>query len=108
MYKGPLSNVSSVLFKIFDKHWTLQYNELVVMNTHRIHRVAKLTGLSKDVVRVWERRYGLIKPLRSANRYREYSDEDVALLRFLKAELERGQMIGALAIEGRESLLRRM
>ena len=78
------------------------------MNTHRIHRVAKLTGLSKDVVRVWERRYGLVKPLRSANRYREYSDEDVALLRFLKAELERGQTIGALAIEGRESLLRRM
>lgn len=78
------------------------------MNTHRIHRVAKLTGLSKDVVRVWERRYGLVKPFRSANRYREYSDEDVGLLRFLKAELERGQTIGALAIEGRESLLRRM
>ena len=78
------------------------------MNTHRIHRVAKLTGLSKDVVRVWERRYGLVKPVRSANRYREYSDEDVALLRFLKAELERGQTIGVLAMEGRESLLRRM
>jgi methanogenic corrinoid protein MtbC1 len=78
------------------------------MNRHRIHRVAKLTGLSKDVVRVWERRYGLVKPLRSANRYREYSDEDVALLRFLKGELEHGQTIGALAIEGRESLLRRM
>ena len=78
------------------------------MNTHRIHRVAKLTGLSKDVVRVWERRYSLVKPLRSANRYREYSDDDVALLRFLKTELERGQTIGALAIEGRESLLGRM
>lgn len=78
------------------------------MNTHRIHRVAKLTGLSKDVVRVWERRYGLVKPVRSANRYREYSDDDVALLRFLKAELEGGQTIGALAVEGRESLLRRM
>jgi methanogenic corrinoid protein MtbC1 len=78
------------------------------MNTHRIHRVAKLTGLSKDVVRVWERRYGLVQPVRSANRYREYSDDDVALLRFLKAELERGQTIGALAVEGRESLLRRM
>lgn len=78
------------------------------MNTHRIHRVAKLTGLSKDVVRVWERRYGLVKPLRSANRYREYSDEDVALLRFLKEELDRGQTIGALAIEGRDSLLQRM
>lgn len=78
------------------------------MNTHRIHRVSKLTGLSKDVVRVWERRYGLVKPLRSANRYREYTDEDVALLRFLKEELDRGQSIGALAVEGREAVLQRM
>lgn len=78
------------------------------MNTHRIHRVAKLTGLSKDVVRVWERRYGLVKPVRSANRYREYTDEDVALLRFLKEEQDRGQTIGALAVEGRGSLLQRM
>ena len=52
------------------------------MNTHRIQRVAKLVGLSKDVIRVWEKRYGLVKPLRSANRYREYTDKDVALLRF--------------------------
>jgi methanogenic corrinoid protein MtbC1 len=67
-----------------------------------------LTGLSKDVVRVWERRYGLIKPSRSLNRYREYTDQDVALLRFLKEELDRGQTIGALAVEGRDSLLQRM
>jgi methanogenic corrinoid protein MtbC1 len=78
------------------------------MNTHRIHRVAKLTGLSKDVIRVWERRYGLVKPLRSANRYREYTDQDVTLLRFLKDELDRGQTIGALALEGRDLLLQRM
>jgi methanogenic corrinoid protein MtbC1 len=32
----------------------------------------------------------------------------VALLRFLKEELDRGQTIGALALEGRESLLQRM
>ena len=78
------------------------------MNTHRIHRVAKLTGLSKDVIRVWEKRYGLVKPSRSSNRYRQYSDEDVALLRFLKEELDRGQTIGALALEGRAALLERM
>lgn len=78
------------------------------MNTHRIHRVAKLTGLSRDVIRVWERRYGLVKPIRSANRYREYTDEDVALLRFCKEELDRGQTIGALAVEGRDSLLQRV
>ena len=70
------------------------------MNTHRIHRVAKLTGLSKDVIRVWERRYGLVKPSRSSNRYREHSDEEVALLRFVKAQMEQGATIGSLAAEG--------
>ncbi len=78
------------------------------MNKHRIHRVAKLTGLSKDVIRVWERRYGLVKPSRSLNRYREYGDEDVALLRFLKIQIEQGATIGGLATEGRDSLIAHM
>ena len=78
------------------------------MNTHRIHRVANLTGLSKDVIRVWERRYGLVKPSRSSNRYREYSDEEVALLRFVKNQMEQGATIGSLATEGHASLVARM
>ena len=78
------------------------------MNIHRIHRVAKLTGLSKDVIRVWERRYGLVKPSRSSNRYREYSDEEVALLRFVKAQMEQGATIGSLAAEGHDPLVARM
>jgi DNA-binding transcriptional MerR regulator len=77
------------------------------MNTHRIHRVAKLTSLSKDVIRVWERRFGLLNPIRGANRYRNYSDEDVALLRFLKEQLDAGGSIGELAKLGREELLGR-
>lgn len=77
------------------------------MNTHRIHRVAKLTGLSKDVIRVWERRFGLLKPSRGANRYRNYSDEDVMLLRYLKVELDAGSSIGELAKLGRDELLTR-
>jgi DNA-binding transcriptional MerR regulator len=98
-----------VLYKIYLTNIRLHiYNSISRMNTHRIHRVAKLTGLSKDVIRVWERRFGLLKPIRGANRYRNYSDEDVALLRFLKEELDRGETIGALAVEGRDSLLQRM
>lgn len=77
------------------------------MNTHRIHRVAKLTGFSRDVIRVWERRYGLLKPMRGPNRYRLYSDEDVALLRYIRAELDKGEAIGQLAAAGREELLAR-
>jgi DNA-binding transcriptional MerR regulator len=75
------------------------------MNTHRIQRVAKLTGLSKDVIRVWERRFGLLKPTRGTNRYRNYSDEDVTLLRYLKAQLDAGASIGELSKLGREELL---
>lgn len=77
------------------------------MNIHRIHRVAKLTGLTKDVIRVWEKRYGLLKPSRGANRYRNYSDEDVVLLRYVKRELDKGASIGELAAVGRDELLTR-
>ena len=77
------------------------------MNTHRIHMVAKLTGLSRDVIRVWERRFEILKPTRGANRYRNYSDEDVALLRFLKEQLDTGASIGELSKLGREELLSR-
>jgi MerR family transcriptional regulator, light-induced transcriptional regulator len=66
-----------------------------------------LTGLSKDVIRVWERRYGVVQPLRGANRYRLYTDDDVVLLRYLKAELEKGQSIGELVAEGHDKLLSR-
>lgn len=97
-----------VLFKIYLTNIRLRiYNSLTRMNTHRIHRVAKLTGLSKDVIRVWERRFGLLKPIRGANRYRNYSDEDVALLKYLKEQLEAGSSIGELSKLGREELLSR-
>lgn len=75
------------------------------MNTIRTQRVAKITGLSKDVIRVWERRFGLLKPTRGANRYRNYSDEDVVLLKFLKEQLDAGGSIGELSKLGREELL---
>lgn len=77
------------------------------MNTHIIHMVAKLIGLSRDVIRVWERRFEILKPTRGANRYRNYSDEDVALLRFLKEQLDTGASIGELSKLGREELLSR-
>lgn len=78
------------------------------MNTFRIHRVSKLTGLSRDVIRVWERRYGLLRPMRGPNRYRLYTDEDVALLRYIRGELDKGESIGELAGLGREALLARV
>lgn len=77
------------------------------MQTYRIHRFSKLTGLSTHVIRAWERRYGLVTPTRGANRYRLYSDEDVNLFRYLKSQVDSGISIGELAEIGREELLRR-
>ena len=71
---------------------------------YRIHRVTKFTGLSRDVIRVWERRFEILKPTRTSNRYRNYSDEDVALMRFVKRPLDTGASIGELSKLGREEL----
>ena len=75
------------------------------MQTYRIHRFSKLTGLSTHLIRAWERRYGLVTPVRGANRYRLYSDEDVRLFRYLKSQVDQGTSIGELAEIGREKLL---
>jgi len=62
-----------------------------------IGAVTKLTGLSIDVVRVWERRYGAVRPVRSAGGTRLYSDADVLRLNRLHRAVERGYGIGQAA-----------
>ena len=75
------------------------------MATYRVKAVAHLTGIRPELLRMWERRYNLFKPQRSGNRYREYDDEDIELLRHLRQQIEQGRTIGELAAEGREALL---
>lgn len=59
--------------------------------------VTKLTGLSIDVVRVWERRYGAVRPARSDGGTRLYSDADVLRLNRLRRAVEKGYGIGQAA-----------
>jgi DNA-binding transcriptional MerR regulator len=54
---------------------------------------------------MWEKRYHLFKPQRAGNRYREFDDEDVQLLRYICQQIGQGRAIGELAAEGREALL---
>ncbi|MGP0591666.1 MerR family transcriptional regulator [Nitrospira sp. T9] len=74
------------------------------MQMYRIHRFSKLTGLSPHVIRAWERRYGLVTPIRGENRYRLYTDEDVVLFRYLKSQVDQGMAIGELSEQGLERL----
>jgi len=64
---------------------------------HPIAVVAERTGLSRDVLRVWERRYAAVAPARSAGGQRLYSDEQVARFRLLAAATGHGRSISQVA-----------
>jgi DNA-binding transcriptional MerR regulator len=64
---------------------------------YRIGAVARLSGLTTHAIRVWERRYGILKPDRSPGGARLYSDADVERLRALKRAVDRGHSIGQIA-----------
>ncbi len=64
---------------------------------HPIGVVAERTGLSQDVLRAWERRYGLARPARSAGGQRLYSDADLEHLRLLSQAILGGRSIGRIA-----------
>lgn len=54
------------------------------------------TGLSKDTLRVWERRYGFPQPTRDVNGERIYTPEQVEKLRLLRRLTERGMRPGKI------------
>jgi DNA-binding transcriptional MerR regulator len=64
--------------------------------TYALGAVCRITGLSPHVVRVWERRYGAIAPLRTPKGTRRYRPADVERLQLLRAGVEAGHRIGSL------------
>jgi len=61
-----------------------------------IRAVSKLTGISIDTLRAWERRHHVVAPVRD-QRGRIYTDADIARLRLLSEAVENGHSIGRLA-----------
>lgn len=66
-------------------------------NAYRIAAVAKLTGMPVPTIRMWERRYGVVTPARSAANGRLYSRADIDRLMLLKAVADAGHAIGTVA-----------
>jgi MerR family transcriptional regulator, light-induced transcriptional regulator len=56
----------------------------------RIGELSKRSGVSPELLRAWERRYGLLKPARSPGGFRLYSDADEARVRRMKTHLAQG------------------
>jgi DNA-binding transcriptional MerR regulator len=58
---------------------------------------ARLAGLPVETLRVWERRYGVSTPQRSARGQRLYSSAQVRRLSLIKQLVDQGHPIGAMA-----------
>ncbi len=58
---------------------------------------ARLAGLSVATLRVWEHRYGVVSPPKSASGQRMYSMDDVERLRLIKRLTMEGHAIGTVA-----------
>jgi DNA-binding transcriptional MerR regulator/methylmalonyl-CoA mutase cobalamin-binding subunit len=55
------------------------------------------TGLSPDLLRAWEKRYGVVSPSRSSAGQRVYTDADIERLALLARAVKGGRAIGQVA-----------
>jgi len=56
----------------------------------RIGELSRRLGVSDHVLRAWERRYGLLRPVRTTGGFRLYSEADLDRVRRMQAYLEQG------------------
>lgn len=56
----------------------------------RIGELSRRVGVSPELLRAWERRYGLLQPSRTDGGFRLYSEEDVARVRRMQQLLDEG------------------
>lgn len=62
-----------------------------------LRTVSKLTGLTPDIIRAWEKRYAVVSPRRGPRGARLYNAADVARLRLLRRVTASGRAIGDIA-----------
>lgn len=73
---------------------------------HPIQVAARRSGLTPDLLRAWERRYGVVTPSRTPGSHRLYSDEEIEKLRLVHDAVNAGRRIGQVARMGQEELRR--
>lgn len=71
--------------------------------TYPIRAVSRMTGVSIDTLRAWERRYGAVAPARD-DRGRIYTDADVRRITLLRDAVGSGHAIGRVAAMTAEQL----
>lgn len=75
----------------------------------RIGELSRRTGVAPELLRAWERRYGLLRPARSEGGFRLYSDADEQRVEEMRRHLRRGLAAAEaarLAVEGGRTVVR--
>jgi methanogenic corrinoid protein MtbC1 len=91
----PIYNSASIRQKV-DKRSSEMRRQLEDYSDEPIYNmkaVEQQTGISAATLRAWERRYLLIEPKRTPSGYRLYSDRDIALLRWVRQQMNDGLTI---------------
>ncbi len=71
----------------------VRLQECLAVPLYNIKAVEQSTGISASTLRAWERRYHVCQPQRSDSGYRLYTERDIAIIRWLKAQVDAGMSI---------------
>jgi methanogenic corrinoid protein MtbC1 len=71
----------------------IRLDEYATTPLYNIKAVVQATAISPSTLRAWERRYNMCQPQRSESGYRLYSDRDIAVIRWLKTQVDAGMSI---------------
>ena len=75
---------------------------------YKIGKAAQLTGISTDKLRIWERRYEAVTPVRSDAGGRLYGSVDISRLKIIKRLIDNGDSISNVATLSLEELQTRV
>ena len=67
------------------------------MRLYQITELEQLTSIKAHTIRIWEKRYNLIEPVRTSTNYRRYSDDQVKKLINVSTLLSNGYKISKIA-----------
>lgn len=65
--------------------------------SYTVKAAAQRTGLSPHVIRIWEKRYGAVRPTRTDTNRRSYTSPEIERLLLLRAATTAGHSIGQIA-----------
>ncbi len=73
-----------------------------------IGAVSRLTGIPVGTLRIWERRYEVVAPIRTDNNQRCYTRADIARLTLIKQLVDQGHAVGSVVKLAEEALRERL